>query len=64
MTFIEELYGDAAVITLCGILFANEAGVPMPTYGEVILIVGGILVGAGAVDSWVFVPMAVVAAVS
>jgi membrane-associated protein len=63
VTFIEGLYGDVAVVVLCGLLFANEAGVPMPTNGELILIAGGILVGAGALDPWLFVPLAMVASV-
>lgn len=63
MTFVEGLYGDAAVVAVCAVLFANEAGVPMPTYGELILIVGGILCGTGAIDAWLFVPVAIVAAI-
>ena len=61
--FIEGLYGNVAVVVLCGVLFANEAGVPMPTNGELILIAGGILVGTGALDPWLFVPLAIVASV-
>ena len=61
MTLIDGLYGNVAVVVLCGILFANEAGVPMPTNGELILITGGILVGTGALDPWLFVPLAIVA---
>ena len=63
MTFVEGLYGDAAVVAVCAVLFANEAGVPMPTYGELILIAGGILCGTGAIDAWLFVPVAIVAAI-
>jgi membrane-associated protein len=63
VNFLEELYGDVAVVVICGVLFANEAGVPMPTTGELILIAGGILVGAGALEPWLFVPLAAVAAV-
>lgn len=61
VSFFDGLYGDAAVIVLCSVLFANEAGVPMPTNGELILIAGGILVGTGAVDPWLFVPLAIAA---
>jgi len=63
VTFIEGLYGDVAVVVLCGLLFANEAGVPMPTNGELILIAGGVLVGTGAVEPWLLVPLAIVACV-
>jgi membrane-associated protein len=63
VTFIEGLYGDVAVLVLCGLFFANEAGVPMPTNGELMLIAGGILVGTGAVDAWLFVPLTIVACV-
>jgi membrane protein DedA with SNARE-associated domain/DNA-binding transcriptional ArsR family regulator len=58
---IGGLYGDVAVVVLCGVLFTNEAGVPMPVNCELILIAGGILVGTGAVDAWVFVPLAIAA---
>jgi membrane-associated protein len=58
----EGLYGDVAIVVLCGILFANEAGVPMPTNGELILITGGILVGTGAANPSLFVALAIVAA--
>jgi membrane-associated protein len=61
VSFLDGLYGNVAVVVLCGVLFANEAGVPMPTNGELILIAGGILVGTGALDPWLFVPLAVVA---
>jgi membrane protein DedA with SNARE-associated domain/DNA-binding transcriptional ArsR family regulator len=61
MTFIDGLYGDVAVVVLCGVLFAGEAGVPLPVSGELVLIAGGILVGTGAVDPWLFVPLAIVA---
>jgi len=62
VALIEGLYGEVAVVVLCGLLFANEAGVPMPTNGELILIAGGILVGTGALDPWILVPLAIVAA--
>ena len=64
MNLINGLYGDVAVVVLCAVLFANEAGVPMPTNGELILIAGGILVGTGALDPWLFVPLAIVACVT
>ncbi len=64
MNLINGLYGDVAVVVLCAVLFANEAGVPMPTNGELILIAGGVLVGTGAVDAWLFVPLAIVASVA
>ena len=61
MTFIDGLYGNVAVMVLCGLLFVGEAGVPLPITGELVLITGGILIGAGALDPWLFVPAAVVA---
>lgn len=61
MTWIDALYGDVAVVVLCSVLFANEAGVPLPINGELILITGGVLVGTHAVDPWLLVPMAIVA---
>jgi membrane-associated protein len=59
---VEGLYGNVAIAVICGVLFANEAGVPMPTYGELIILTGGILVGTGAVNPWLFVPLAILAA--
>src|SRR5919201_3121248 len=61
MTFIDGLYGDVAVVVLCGVLFAGAAGVPLPVSAKLVLIAGGILVGTGAVDPWLFVPLAIVA---
>lgn len=63
MILFDGLYGDVAVVVLCGVLFANEAGVPMPTNGELILITGGILAGTGALDPGLFVPLAIAAAI-
>ena len=63
MNLVEGLYGNVAVAVICVVLFANEAGVPMPTYGELIVMTGGILVGSGAINPWLFVPLAIVASV-
>jgi membrane protein DedA with SNARE-associated domain len=35
----------------------------MPTNGELILLAGGILAGTGALDPWLFVPLAIAASV-
>ena len=63
MDLIYGLYGDVAIVVLCGILFVGETGVPLPTNGELLLVTGGILVGTGAIDPWLFVPLAIVATV-
>jgi len=62
VTFIDGLYGDIAVVVICGVFFVNEAGVPMPLNCELVLIASGILIGTGGLDPWLFVPVAMVAA--
>lgn len=47
---LDGLYGNVAVVVICSVLFANEAGVPMPINCELLLIAGGVLIGTGTVD--------------
>ncbi len=61
MSFILGLHGVVAVVLLCGLLFAEEAGVPLPTPGELTLIAAGLLIVTGGLDPWLFVPAAIVA---
>lgn len=63
MTLIQGLHGVVALVVLCSVLFAEEAGVPMPISGEFMLIAGGVLVGTGALDPWLFLPLAIVCSI-
>ncbi len=61
MTFLEGLHGAVALILLASLLFAEEAGVPIPfAPGEVMLIIAGLLIQTGGLDGWLFVPLAIV----
>jgi membrane-associated protein len=59
MTFVLGLHGVVALVLLCSLLLVEEAGVPLPIPGELTLIAAGLLIGTGALDPWLFVPLAV-----
>jgi membrane-associated protein len=60
MTFLQGLHGVVAIVLLCSLLFAEEAGVPLPfAPGEVTLLAAGLLIAAGGLDPFVFVPLAI-----
>ncbi|MGI8562744.1 MAG: VTT domain-containing protein [Candidatus Dormibacter sp.] len=44
---------------LCSLLFVEEVGVPLPIPGELTLIAAGLLIATGALDPWLFAPLAV-----
>src|SRR5438445_799804 len=47
MSYLQGLHGVVAIVLLCSLLFAEEAGVPLPfAPGEVVLMAGGLLIGA------------------
>lgn len=58
MNFILGLHGIVALLLFSSLLFAEEAGVPLPVPGELMLIAAGILIGTGALDPWLFGPLA------
>lgn len=65
MSFILGLHGTVAVVLLCGLLFVEEAGVPLPfAPGELVLVAAGLLIASGGLNPLVFVPLAIVACVS
>jgi membrane protein DedA with SNARE-associated domain/DNA-binding transcriptional ArsR family regulator len=64
LSFIEGLHGVVAIVLLCTLLFAEEAGVPLPTPGELTLVVAGLLIATGGLDPWLFVPLAIVSCVA
>ncbi|PZR85712.1 MAG: hypothetical protein DLM67_25100, partial [Candidatus Nephthysia bennettiae] len=59
MGFIQGLHGTVALVLLCSLLFAEEAGVPLPTPGELTLVAAGLLIATGGLDPWLFLPLAV-----
>jgi membrane-associated protein len=65
MSFLQGLHGVVAVVLLCGLLFAEESGVPLPfAPGEIVLLAAGLLIAAGGLDPYVFIPLAMVACVA
>src|SRR5437588_4619891 len=62
MSLLTSLNGTAAVLLLCSLLFVDEKGVPLPfAPNEGLLLVAGILVGAGSLPLVVIMPTAFVA---
>jgi membrane protein DedA with SNARE-associated domain len=60
MSFLQHLHGAIALWLLCGLLFAEEAGVPMPfAPGDLVLIAAGLLIATGGLDPWLFIPAAI-----
>jgi membrane-associated protein len=64
LSFIQGLHGAVAIVLLCTMIFAEEAGVPLPAPGEVTLIVAGLLIATGGLDPRVFVPLAIASCVA
>lgn len=51
-----------ALVLLCSLLFAEEAGVPLPfAPGELTLVAGGLLIASGGLNAFAFVPLAIIA---
>ena len=64
VNFLSGLHGVVAIVLLCSLLFVEEAGVPVPfAPGELTLLAAGLLIAAGGLDPWVFVPIAFAACV-
>lgn len=59
MSLIQGLHGVVALVVLCSLLFAEEAGVPLPVPGELMLVSAGVLIGTGGLDPWLYLPLAV-----
>ena len=65
MSFIQGLHGVAALALLSGLLFAEEAGVPLPfAPGEIVLAAAGLLIAAGGLNPLLFLPLAITACVA
>jgi len=62
MTFIENLGGMALILTICGLLFVEELGVPLPfAPGDIVLAIGGIAVAGGRVNPVLMIGLTLVA---
>jgi membrane protein DedA with SNARE-associated domain len=65
MSFLQGLHGTVAIFLLVGLLFTEEAGVPLPfAPGEVTLIAAGLLIASGGLNPFVFVPLAIAGCVA
>ena len=63
MSYLSAFHGTVGAIVLCALLFAEETGVPLPLApGDLILLAAGLLIAAGNLSPWVFVPLAIGAA--
>lgn len=62
MGLLGHLHGGIALVLLGGLLFADEAGVPIPVApNEVLLVLGGVLIQAHALNASLFIPLALLA---
>jgi membrane-associated protein len=62
VNFLSGLHGAVALALLPALLFAEEAGVPLPfAPGELVLLVGGLLIASGGLNPYAFIPLAFVA---
>ena len=57
MDSLALLHGTGAILVLAILLFVEEAGVPLPfAPGDLVLVVGGLLVAGGTVSPWLLGP--------
>jgi len=65
VTFLSGLHGVVALALLPALLFAEEAGVPLPfAPGELVLLVAGLLIASGGLNPYAFIPLALVACIA
>lgn len=65
MAFLTGLNGTAALVLLSALLFAEEAGIPLPFLpGEVLLVAAGLLITNEAISPFIFFPLAYIAVVA
>ncbi|HWW10295.1 MAG TPA: VTT domain-containing protein [Candidatus Acidoferrales bacterium] len=65
MNFLQGIHGAVALALLGGLLFAEEAGVPLPfAPGELTLLVAGLLIASGGLNPALFIPLALVACIA
>ena len=60
MSVLSSIHGGAALLVICGLIFVEETGVPLPLLpGDLLLVVGGAIVAAGVPAGYLFLPAAV-----
>jgi len=65
LNFLAGLHGAVALALLGGLLFTEEAGVPLPfAPGELTLLAAGLLIAAGGLDPYIFIPLALLACIA
>jgi membrane-associated protein len=65
LNFLQGLHGVVALALLGGLLFTEEAGVPLPfAPGELTLLAAGLLIAAGGLDPFIFIPVALAACIT
>jgi membrane protein DedA with SNARE-associated domain len=61
---VQGLFGPLAIAVICSLLFVEELGVPLPMFpASGLLLVGGVMIAAGDISPWFFIPIAYVACV-
>ncbi len=63
MNAFSAIQGLVPVLVSCGLLYLEEAGIPLPAPGEGILIAAGVMMAAGVISPWTFFPLAFIATV-
>ena len=54
---LRSIGGTGPLVVVCVLLFAEEAGVPIPVApGEAVLLGAGLLIASGAVPYWLAMP--------
>lgn len=61
ITWVQELQGPALIAIVCGLLFIEEVGVPLPfAPGDLVLAIGGIAIAGGRVNAfWLVATVAI-----
>lgn len=64
MSFIDNLTGTTLILVICGLLFIEELGVPLPfAPGDLVLVIGGVAIASGRVNPVLIVTFALVACI-
>lgn len=65
MSYLLAFHGPTAAFILCALIFAEETGVPLPLApGDLILLTAGVLIAGGELSPWLFLPLAIAAAMA
>jgi len=65
VNFLQGLHGAVALALLPALLFAEEAGVPLPfAPGELVLLFGGLLIASGGLNPYAFIPLVLFACIT